>query len=282
MRCQWQAFMEVLPLQLRQEVDRLGADQLQELRLRVDAEPELVLKEKSVWLTKTVAASDLQHIINIATQYSPWSAATIAQGYITICGGHRIGICGEVVSQEGSIKTIRNVTSLCIRISRDFPGIGRDALKYKGSILIIGKPGSGKTTLLRDLIRQHADHDSGSIAVVDERGELFPVVQGTSCYNAGKRADVLRFCRKDQGISMALRTMGPTCIAVDEITEKNDCIALLQAGWSGVTLFATAHAGSLEDLHNRPVYKPIIANRLFDTILVMHADKSWHAERMYA
>ena len=281
MRCQWQAFIDLLPAWLRSDVDRLGSLQLQELRLRVGNPPELVLRNKSVWLSKEVRCDDLHYVINMASQYSPWAASTIAQGFITANGGHRIGICGEAVMQNNTMQNIRNPTSLCIRVSRDFPDIGKSALKYTGSVLIIGKPGSGKTTLLRDLIRLRSDCLGDSITVIDERGELFPFIHGTSCYYPGRRTDVLRFCTKGQGITTALRTMGPSCIAVDEITEQADCRALLRAGWSGVSLLATAHAGSYEDLLRRAVYRPIITNHLFDTILVMQPDKSWHAERMY-
>lgn len=281
MRCQWQAFIRLLPPWLRKDVDKLGDQQLQELRLRVGLQPELVLRGKSTWLPAEVKSDDLHYVVNMASQYSPWAAATAAQGYITAAGGHRIGICGEAVIQDGTMQSIRSPTSLCMRVARDFPGIAEPALKHTGSILIIGKPGSGKTTLLRDLIRQRSELCEGSIAVIDERGELFPYMQGTSCYKMGRRTDVLRFCSKGQGIPAALKTMGPSCIAVDEITEEADCQALLQAGWSGVDLLATAHAGSYHDLLCRPVYRPIIASKLFDTVLVMQQDKSWRAERIH-
>ena len=182
--------------------------------------------------------------------------------------------------QNGEMTGIRNPNSLNMRVARDFPGIAKDALRYKGSILIIGKPGSGKTTLLRDLIRQRSDAGPGCIAVVDERGELFPCCDQTSCFFPGKRTDVLTGCGKADGIDCLLRTMGPRFIAVDEITADEDCKAMLNAGWSGVKLYATAHAEDLSDLFERPIYKPIIQNKLFDTVLVLGEDKSWTAERM--
>lgn len=280
MRCAWQAFINLLPQYLRGEVDKLGNTKLQELRLRIGEEPELVLDRNSVWIPEKVKSDDISFVINAASRYSPWAAATIRRGYITSQGGHRIGLCGDAVVQNGEMTGIRSPMSLCMRVARDFPGIARQALQFSNSVLIIGRPGSGKTTLLRDLIRQRSDNWIGSIAVVDERGELFPVSEQAYCFSMGKRTDVLTGCSKEQGIESLLRTMGPSCIAVDEITAEADCRALMNAGWSGVSLLATAHAASVSDLRSRPIYRPLINSGLFDTILVMQPDKTWKEERV--
>ncbi len=280
MRCEWQQFIGLLPPRLREEVDKQGSFTLQELRLRMGSAPELVMQTGSKWLSDIVTSDDMSFVINAASRYSPWSAATIRRGYITAPGGHRIGLCGDAVMQGGDMSGIRNPTSLCMRVARDFPGIAAQAQKYSGSVLIIGCPGSGKTTLLRDLIRQRSDIGPGSVAVVDERGELFPTKEQRQCFATGKRTDVITGCGKEQGLDILLRTMGPSCIAVDEITAEDDCRALMNAGWSGVTLLATAHARSLSDLQSRPIYRPIVNSGLFDTLLVMQPDKSWKEERM--
>ena len=194
---------------------------------------------------------------------------------ITAPGGHRIGLCGQAVVQNSELTGLRQVSSLCIRVARDFPGIAQRLPYTGGSILILGKPGSGKTTLLRDLIRQRSDTGKGSVAVVDERGELFPTGFAT-----GFRTDILTGCGKGKGIDILLRTMSPTTVAVDEITSEHDCEALLKAGWCGVDLLATAHASSKEDLYARPVYRPLVNSRLFNTLVVLQPDKSFKAERM--
>ena len=280
MRCEWQAFVNLLPHKLRHDVDRLGKQGLQELRLRVGWQPELVLADASVWLEYTIGGEDLSFVINAASRYSPWSATTIRRGFITAQGGHRIGLCGDAVIQNGEMAGIRNPMSLCMRVARDFPGLAKGALGYMGSILIIGRPGSGKTTLLRDLIRQRSNKNPGSVAVVDERGELYPICEQNYCFDIGKKTDVLTGCSKIQGIDTLLRTMGPSCIAVDEITAESDCAALMDAGWSGVSLLATAHASGISDLRSRPIYRPLVNSGLFDTVLVMQPDKSWREERM--
>lgn len=280
MRCAWQAFVNLLPVWMRESVDKLGKDTLQELRLRIHLPPELVTSKGVVYLERSVSPDDLKFCVNVASRYSPWAASTVSQGYITAPGGHRIGICGKAIISNGKMSGIDTTSSLCIRVSRDFPGIAAGTGLYTGSLLIIGRPGSGKTTLLRDLIRQRSTEGNATISVVDEREEIFPHAQNQMCFPIGKHTDVLSGCSKVQGIETVLRCMGPEIIAVDEITAVEDCQALIRAGWCGVKLLATAHAGSREDLLNRPVYRPIVESCLFDTLIVMNPDKSWYTERM--
>lgn len=278
MKCAWDQYLRLLPLWMRRHVDQLGQDKLLELRLRIGQQPELVFQNKSLWLDRAAAPEDLTFCINAASGYSPWASETSAKGYITAPGGHRIGICGSYVSGK-QISQIRRPEMLCLRVARDFPGIAKDAACSVESTLIIGRPGSGKTTLLRDLIRQYADSGSGSVSVVDEREELFPRTHNGACFCPGKRTDILSGCSKTHGIEMVLRNMTPAVIAIDEITATADCEALLHAGWCGVQLIATAHAGNLQDLLSRPIYRPIIESNLFQRFLVLRPDKTWYVER---
>lgn len=273
MTCAWKELLAVLPIWMRKDVDTLGAASLQELRLRINSPPELVCASKRHWLSRNITSEDLNYTINAASRYSPWTAASSAQGFITVLGGHRIGICGEAVVHQGTITGIQNVTSLCIRIARDYPGIAAGLEQITGSVLILGAPGWGKTTLLRDLIRQRQKTDV--ICVMDERRELFP-----AGLPWGKRIDILSGCSKKDGIQMLLRTMGPSCIAMDEITDPEDTFALLDAANCGVQLLATAHAASLLDFRQRRIYQPLLENQIFDVFLVLNRDKSYTMERM--
>lgn len=274
MTCAWDELLKILPQHMRPQVDRLGRNTMQELRLRIGVRPELICGSDSCCLPNTVTDPDLRFVINTASRYSPWAAATAAKGYITAPGGHRIGICGQAVVGDGKVTAIREVTSLCIRVARDFPGIAKSLSDIKGNVLLLGPPGSGKTTLLRDLIRQISTR-SGSVAVVDERGELFP-----AGIDRGSRTDILTGCTKADGVEMVLRTMSPAAIAVDEITARDDCRALMEAGWCGVRLLATAHAADVKDLAARPIYRTLWESRLFGELIVLRPDKSFTRERM--
>lgn len=279
MRCAWQTFIHLIPVWMRQEVDKYK-ETLQELRIRLNMQPEIITQGWTGWIERPASAEDLRFCINMASRYSPWATTSVAEGYITCAGGHRIGLCGESVSMDKHMKGIASPTSLCIRVARDFPGIAANIGAIDSSVLIIGSPGSGKTTLLRDLIRNISNNVAGCITVVDERGELFPFFQNLPCFPMGKRTDVLTGCKKSYGIEMVLRTMGPKTIAVDEITAEEDCKALIHAGWCGVNLIATAHASNRNDLINRPVYKPILNTGLFDRLITLQSDKSWREERL--
>ena len=280
MRCAWQAYMNLVPIWMRKRVDELGREELQELRLRLGTPPELVLKGKRIWLERPVCTEDLKFCVNMASKYSPWAASSVEKGYITAFGGHRVGICGDAVLHNGVMSGVRTITSVNLRVSRDFSGIATAMTDYSGSVLIIGQPGSGKTTLLRDLIRQRSDKHGGFVSVVDEREEIFPRNNEGLCFPVGRHTDVLSGCKKTEGIEILLRNMTPETIAVDEITAPEDCAALIHAGWCGVKILATAHAGSRHDLINRPVYRPLLESRLFETLIIMRPDKTWYIERI--
>ena len=273
MTCAWKELLAVLPLWLRNDVEKSKSEQLQEIRLRLNAPPELILAEKRCWLQRKVDRDDLHYIVNTSSKYSPWAAASVTEGYVTIRGGHRIGICGEVAVHKSDTITFTNYTSLCIRVACDYPDIAVGTEKIEGSVLILGPPGWGKTTLLRDMVRRFSMLET--VCVVDERFELFP-----DGFDRGKSIDVLSGCPKRKGISLLLRTMGPSCIAVDEITDEEDTEALLYAANCGVRLLATAHGTSVCDLQKRRVYRSLLENKVFDVILMLRKDKTYTMERM--
>lgn len=275
MKCQWDNLLQVLPPRLRRNVDKQGRERMEELRLRRGRQVELVFPGCRSLLCEFCTQEDLNYVLNAASGFSPWAAGTVTKGYLTIPGGHRIGLCGEWVEQNGKISAIRHVSGMCIRVARAFDGIA-DKAPGSGSLLILGPPGAGKTTLLRELIRRRSESGS-AISVIDERGEIFPP---GGLFDPGPRTDIFTGCSKEAGVDIALKTMGPACIAVDEITSPTDCQALMGAGWCGVELLATAHAANCEDLCRRGIYRPIVNSGLFSQALVLQKDKSWKLERV--
>lgn len=272
MKCAYNELLRILPPGLREGLTGYEASLL-ELRLRLNRPAELVLLQGSRWLDTPVTQEELSFCLNAASRYSPWAAATVAQGFLTAPGGHRLGICGQAVVKDGRFAGIRQAESICIRVARDFPGIARTIPLPERGLLILGAPGWGKTTVLRDFCRKAAEE--APVAVVDERQELFP-----PGFNLGRRMDILSGCPKTQGIEMVLRTMSPAWIGVDEITAGEDCRALLQAFGCGVRLIATAHAAGMEDFRRRRVYAPLGEQGIFDRVVILHRDKTFHLEAM--
>ena len=255
--------LAILPQRMRGE----DYEQVQEVRLRLGRPPRLVTRQGFRELEGAVGEGDVNFPINAASRYSPWNAESLREGYLTAPGGHRIGICGE-----GAGEVLRSVTSLCIRVARDVGGIAA-GLPEEENLLLLGPPGSGKTTLLRDYLRRISR--TRTVSVVDERRELFP--EG---FRRGPDMDVLSGVSKERGIDMVLRSMGPRVIAMDEITSAADCAALQRAAWCGVRLVATAHAGSVRDLRERSVYRPLVQTGLFSKAAVLDRHQNWHLEEV--
>lgn len=255
--------LAILPQRLRSE----DYDDVQEIRLRLGRPPRLMTRTGIRELSGPVQDREVSFVINAASRYSPWTAASMGEGYLTAPGGHRIGVCGD-----GAGETIRTVTSLCIRLARDIRGIAA-GLPGRESLLLLGPPGSGKTTLLRDLIREVSRESM--VSVVDERRELFP--EG---FSTGANTDILSGFGKARGIDMVLRSMGPEVIAMDEVTCESDCQALVRAAWCGVRLLATAHASSVRDLRERTVYRPLAQLGIFSRAAVLDRNGNWHLEEV--
>ena len=205
----------------------------------------------------------------------------LRQGYITIRGGHRVGIAGKVVLENGRVKTITEIGMINIRFAREYIGCSKKIMPYVTecgnllSTLIISPPGGGKTTLLRDMIREMASEKEGkTVGVVDERSEIAACYLGVPQNDLGVTTDVLDGCPKAEGMLMLLRSMAPDVIAVDEIGTKEDMQAICQVANCGCKILATIHGTSIEEIRDKPFLKEIIGLNIFQRFLVL--DNRFH------
>ena len=220
-----------------------------------------------------VTQNNLQEILSRAARYSVHSYSEyIAQGFLPLDGGHRLGICGTAVINNGKISGIRTISSLNLRIAQEYIGCADSLMPHiffkngrPKNVLILSPPAHGKTTLLRDLIRQ-VSNKGIRISIADERGELAALNNGVAQFDIGIHTDVIE-APKAEAVLLLLKTMSPKIIALDEITSPNDLKAIDYAGNCGVGIFASAHAINIEDLKNRPLYSEMMKLNIFDIII---------------
>ena len=266
----------VLPGRLREQALAQPPEVRQmaeEFRLRAGQPLVVLLPEGERSLGAAVTPEDLETLCDLATDYSRYAAEeTLREGYLSVRGGFRVGLCGTAVMKDGESTALRDLSSAAVRIAREQRGIGeavaprlfRDG-RYQNTLLL-SPPGGGKTTLLRDLVRQLSQGEGvppQRITLIDEREEIAVMYRGQPQMDVGPRTDVLSGCPKALAISMALRAMNPQIIAVDKITVREDLRAISQAAGCGVALLATIHAANVEELQAKPLYQELMAGRVF-------------------
>lgn len=229
--------------------------ELAEIRLRAGRRAMAVtVSGKSLPCSSELSREDIEACFQELCRHSVHSfAREIAEGYITLEGGHRAGFCGTAVIKDGRLETLRDISSINLRLAREVIGCAEELHRAvlaggERSLLLAGKPLSGKTTLLRDLARLLGK--TRRVAVIDSRNELAAVCRGTPFLDVGENTDVLSGYPKYEGIMTALRTLSPEVIICDEI--GGDAEAVRRCIHCGVKLIASAHAGSVEELSRRP------------------------------
>ena len=217
----------------------------------------------------------------------------IKNGFITMPGGHRVGVSGQCVVEDGRVKTVKNITSLCFRAARQIKGCAgplMDYIKSPGSegggiyhTMIISPPGCGKTTLLRDMVRLLSD-GGYSVGVADERGEIAGSRDRglNQSVDLGLRADVLEGCPKAVGMGMLLRSMSPDVIAVDEIGRQDELEVITDIVNAGVKIICTAHGAGVADLKARRVFGELLGSGAFKRfILLEHKPRPGQIQGIY-
>ena len=292
----WKKASAVLPGPLMTGLRALGSDRLEwleELRLRRGFPMTALLSDGEVEISgPVIGEEELRQVVENATQASAHTVLDrVRQGFVTLRGGHRIGLCGTMVCRDGQNVTLRDISSLSIRVARPVVGQAKTLLPElmeNGeflSTLILAPPGAGKTTLLRDLIRGLSDGDVGPplrVGVADERGEIAALWRGEPQLYVGRHTDIIDGCAKAEGLSILIRGMNPQTVAVDEVTDPSDVRAIAEAAGCGAALLATAHGRAAEDLNRRPVYRDLLSNKVFRRLVVLEHQGGWRTVRTEA
>jgi len=297
-----ESILSILPYSLKSIVQNLPVSlqgRLEEIRIREDRPLEVSWPGDFAFVTRESglvrdplgaykpSSAECKTVLEQLTNHSLYSfEEELRRGYITIAGGHRVGLAGRVVLEDGSVRAVRDISSFNIRIAREVIGVSQtivpmllDPLQRKvHNTLVVSPPQRGKTTLLRDLARAFSHGDTGGrtalgrglkVGVVDERSEIAAAYRGVPRFDLGPRTDVLDSCPKAEGMMMMIRSLSPELIVVDEIGRPEDAAALNEALHAGISVIATAHGYGFEDVSTRPVLRELFEAKLFQRLVVL-------------
>lgn len=268
--------LDYLPKHIREMIKKLPVSLLpgiEEIRLRLGkplciagCNVELFVGADGKGLTTTeraylVSPEDLKCSLQLVCNFSMYSVEEeLRNGFVTVRGGHRVGVCGRTVIENGRVKTIKDISYMNFRIAKQILGASDKVIGYLirppdniYNTLIISPPQCGKTTLLRDIVRRISSGDAEGlqrgmkISLVDERSELAACSLGIPKNDVGTRTDVLDGCPKAEGIIMMIRSMSPDIVATDEIGRREDADAIIDAVNAGVKVITTIHGSSIKD-----------------------------------
>ena len=274
--------VNILGNRIRDIIERrkISYDKLQEIRLRI-GKPIIVIADNVEWVMREVIEKDeFMEILEYICKYSLYAFENeLKQGFITIEGGHRVGISGQVYVENGEVKNFKNICSMNIRVSHEVLDCAKRVLPYITqenevlNTLIVSPPRCGKTTLLRDLVRQVSDGNSYikgcTVGIVDERSEIGGCYLGIPQNQVGMRTDILDACPKSKGMMMLVRSMAPSVIAVDELGGAEDVHAMEYAMNCGCKFIATVHGKSMEEIRKKPLFENLVKEQRFNRYVVL-------------
>ena len=260
------------------------AEELQEIRMRAERPIILKLRERDLILQYNITQAEILQIVERLCENSIYAYKNqICEGFITVKGGHRIGLTGSCVIENGKIINVKHISSLNFRIAREVLNCSTRVLREVIDIenksiyntILVAPPGRGKTTMLRDIIRRlsngidEINFKGKTCGVVDERGEIAAMYKGIPQNDVGIRTDIIENVSKNQGIHMLVRTMAPEIIACDEIGSEEDVEAIHYALFSGVKGIFTMHGKNIEDIKNNKQIYELIENREIQKVVFL-------------
>jgi len=296
----WNAVLDWLPATLRTALSKLPphwADVAEEIRIREGRPLEVVAAGTYTFVgpdggaTPDAASAlrptkdDCLRLLDRVTNHSVYTMEEqLRRGYITVRGGHRIGLAGRAVLEKGTVRALQHIGGFNVRIAREvrgcaaplMPALWDAAANRFHHALIVSPPQRGKTTLLRDAARLvssggwagrgggiRSPDRARKVGIVDERSEIAACVDGSPSFDVGPRTDVLDGCPKAEGMMMMIRSLSPEVLVVDEIGRPEDAEAVLDALHAGIAVIATAHGRDVEEVAGRPSLAPLFAGRVF-------------------
>ncbi|WP_164668643.1 stage III sporulation protein AA [Virgibacillus doumboii] len=288
--------LRLFPEMMRQAVNskmRNRWKSLQEIRIRLNRPIELIFDEHTEWIeTVRPGRKDSIFVLNQLSEFSLYRMEDeLREGYVTIEGGHRIGLAGKVNTLNGSVKAIQYIAFFNIRIAKQKIGAAKQLIPYLYknnymNTLFVGPPQTGKTTLIRDVSRLISNGWDNilphKVGIIDERSEIAGSKKGIPQHDIGLRTDIMDACPKAEGMMMMIRSMSPEILIVDEIGSTNDVQALMEAINAGVTVICSIHGKSLDELKKRPSLQPLFQSNVFQrTILLARGMTPGYIHRVY-
>ncbi len=289
-----ESVLALLPKNIQGQLLRMPPEILlksEELRIRIDRPIEVIISGEPHFIPYEVSRQDAEQLLSHLSQFSLYTLEEeLKRGYITIAGGHRVGLAGKVILEQGMVKAIRDISSFNIRIARQKIGVAESLIPYLYNdvwqhTLIIGAPQTGKTTILRDIARimsigiKSLHIPARKVGIIDERSEIAGCVHGVPQLEFGVRVDILDGCPKAEGMMMMIRSMSPDILVVDEIGRPEDSMAVLEAVNAGIKLISTTHGHTFEDIQKRPFLADLLSQNVFERFIeIQRNDKG---ERNY-
>lgn len=274
---QLEAIYRILPSKISSLINRERLKSLQEIRIRTNRQAILKYDNDEVITDYKPTEKEVVQILQMLCDNSIYSYQTqICNGFITLYGGHRVGVTGSIAMKDGRVSNVNYISSLNFRIAKEIIGVSDKIIEFIvnkkdteiNNTLIISKPGAGKTTLLRDLVR-NISNMGFTTSLIDERGEISAMYKGVPQNDVGLRTDVMDNITKSLGMKIAVRSMSPQVIVADEIGTKDDIEAINYGICSGVKGIFTAHAGDINELKMNENLNKLYEQKLFTRLIFL-------------